>query len=158
MSLGVTYMSTELVKVYESRSGPKTTVLWVSRHPPLKSQITELEKKLDSIEVYQLSGVIPSAEYVVEVVRKVNAKIVVPVLPLSMIARLAELSRNYGFTVVLAKMESIATTKNLEEAKKLVAEKPEARTTATYADGVIRVFEFKGFEKLVRVELVTEPL
>jgi len=150
-------MSTELVKVYESRSGPKTAILWVSRHPPLKSQITGLEKKLDSIEVYQLSGVIPSAEYVVEVVKKVSAKVVVPVLPLSMVARLAELSRPNGFTVVLAKMENIATTKNVDEAKRLVNEKPGYRTLATYADGVIRVFEFRSFEKLVRVELVTEP-
>jgi hypothetical protein len=55
-------------------------------------------------------------------------------------------------------MNNIATTKNIEEAQRLVAEKPEARTLASYADGTVRVFEFEHFERLVEVKLVTEPL
>jgi hypothetical protein len=144
-------------KIYESQS-PKTVVLWVSRHQPLPVQISELERKLGGVTIYQMSGVIPNAETVAEVAKKLNAEIVVPVLPLSMIARLAELSKQNGFTVLLAKMNNIATTKSVEEAQRLVAERPEARTIATYADGVIRVFEFTHFEKLVEVKLVTEPL
>jgi hypothetical protein len=55
-------------------------------------------------------------------------------------------------------MNNIATTKDPAEAQRLVAEKPEARTIASYADGVVRVFEFERFEKLIEIKLVTEPL
>jgi hypothetical protein len=144
-------------KIYESKS-PKVVVLWVSRHPPLPAQIKILEEKFGSVAIYQMSGMVPNAEAVVEAVRKYSASVVVPVLPLSMIARLAELSRQNGFTVLLARMNNIATTKSIEEARRVVWEKPECRTMATYADGLVRVFEFERFEKLVEVKLVTEPL
>jgi hypothetical protein len=150
-------MSTLLEKIYESPKS-KIVVLWVSRHPPLPVQIKVLEEKFNGVTVYQLSGVIPNAETIIEYVKKVSADIVVPVLPLSMIARLSELAKSNNFTILLAKMENIATTKNIEEAKRILAEKPEWRTISTYADGTIRVFEFKYFEKLVKVELITEPL
>jgi hypothetical protein len=149
-----------VARVYESvkPSRSKTVVLWVSRHMPLPAQIMELERKLNSIVVYQLKGTVPNAEVVVEVAKQLNASIVIPVLPLSMIARLAELSKQNGFTVVIARMNSIATTKSAEEAARLVQEAPERRTLATYADGTIRVYEFERFEKLIEVKLVTEPL
>jgi hypothetical protein len=156
----VTSTTTYIVeKIYESPMPSRSTVvLWVSRHPPLPAQIAELERRFSGIVVYQMSGVIPSAEAVVEAAKKLNANVIVPVLPLSMIARLAELSKQNKFTVLIAKMNNIATTKSVEEAPRLVAEKPEARTVATYADGVARVLEFERFEKLVEVKLVTEPL
>jgi len=148
----------ELEVVHESEKPEKTTILWVSRHSPLPAQIAELEKKLGGIVIYQLSGVIPNAEFVVEVAKKVGAKIIVPVLPLSMVARLAELSKSGGFTVVMAKMEALATTEDGNEVWRLLAEKPGWRVPVTYAGGATKVYEFKSFEKLVRVELVTEPL
>jgi hypothetical protein len=147
-------------EIYVSKpvTAAKTVVLWVSRHPPLQAQIRELESRFGGVAVYQMSGVIPNAEVVAETAKKINANVIVPVLPLSMIARLAELSKQNKFTVLIAKMNNIATTKSVEEAQRLVAERPEARTIATYADGVVRVFEFERFEKLVEVKLVTEPL
>jgi ABC-type branched-subunit amino acid transport system substrate-binding protein len=151
-------MSYAVEKVYESKSQPQTVVLWVSRHSPLPIQVAELEKKFGNIAVYQMSGMIPNAEVVVDTAKKYNASVIVPVLPLSMIARLAELARQNKFTVLLAKMNNVATTKSIEEAQRLVAERPEARTVATYVDGTVRVFEFERFEKLVEVRLVTEPL
>jgi len=153
-------MSTYTIeKIYESPS-PAIVVLWVSRHPPLPAQIAELERRLGGIAIYQVSGVIPSAEVVVDIAKKLNASVIVPVLPLSMIARLAELSKQNKFTVLIAKMNNIATTKtkSIEEAQRLVQEAPEKRTIASYADGTVRVFEFERFERLVEVKLVTEPL
>jgi len=141
--------------IYEDH-GFRYTILWVSRHRPLPAQITELKRKLGSIKVVMLSGVVPNAEYVVEVARKYNADIIVPVLPLSFIARLAELSRKQGFTVLFVRMDAIAQT-TPEKATKLIAEAPEKRTMTTYADGSVKVHEFKGFEKVVKVEVVTEP-
>jgi len=150
-------MSYTIEKVYDSPTKTKTTVvLWVSRHPPLKAQIEALERKLGSIAIYQMSGLIPNAEAVAEEAVKLNARVVVPVLPLSMIARLSELAKT-SLMVLLARMENIATTRDPDEARRIVSEKPTSRTLATYADGLVRVFEFKRFEKLVRVELVTEP-
>ena len=144
-------------KIYESKT-PNTVVLWVSRHPPLPAQITELERKFGGVVVYQVSGVIPNAEAIIEIARKYSAEVIVPVIPLSMIARLAELSKQNKFTVLIAKMNNIATTKDPNEAKRLVSERPEARTVSTYADGLIRVFEFERFEKLIEVRLITEPI
>ena len=144
-------------KIYESKSA-KVVVLWVSRHSPLPAQIKALEEKLGSVAIYQMNGMIPNAELVVEIAKRLNASVIVPVLPLSMIARLAELAKQNNFTVLLAKMNTIATTKTVEEARKVAWEKPESRTMATYADGTVRVFEFERFERLIEVRLVTEPL
>jgi len=115
-----------------------------------------LEEKLGAIVIYQLSGVIPSAEFVVEKAKELGAKYIVPVLPLSFIARLVEAGRKNGFVILFARMEAIAQT-SPNEAQRLVAEKPEARTMTTYADGTVKVHEFKGFEKIVKVQIVTEP-
>jgi len=155
-------MAYTVKKVYESESkSPRTVVLWVSWvswHSPLPAQIKALEEKLGSIEIYQMRGIIPIAELVVKIAKRLNASVIVPVLPLSMIARLAELAKQDGFTVLLAKMNAIVTTKTVKKARKVVQEKPESRTMATCADGTVRVFEFERFEKLIEVRLVTEPL
>ena len=142
--------------IYESVSPQKTTVLWVSRHPPLLQQIIELEKKLGGIRIVQLSGLVPNAEYVVQKAREYNASVIVPVLPLSFIARLCELAQREGYTVLYAEMECIAVYKNVEDARKKVQEAPEKRNLASYADGTVRVFEFKGFKKIKAVKLELE--
>jgi hypothetical protein len=79
-------------------------------------------------------------------------------LPLSMIARLAEIQKKEGFTLLFAKMNAIASVKSLEEAKRIAMEAPEKRTITTYSDGVVRVFEFERFERIIEVKLVTEAL
>jgi len=147
-----------LEKVYESPGGgEKTVVLWVSKHSPLRAQLSVLEERLGGVVVYQLSGLIPGAETVVEYAGKIGARVVVPVLPLSMIVRLAELSRQSGLTVLITRMSCVAVTRDIEEARRLVNEAPDRRTLAVHADGSIRVLEFEKFEKLVEVKLVTEP-
>lgn len=132
-------------------------VLWVSRHAPLTGQIKSLEEKLGEVRIEILSGNIPNAETVMEKAKSIGAKYIVPVLPLSMIARLAELAKREGIEILFAKMEAIATVKSKEEAERIVNEKPESRSMATYADGSIRIFEFRQFERLREVKLVTEP-
>ena len=122
----------------------------------MESQIKALEEKLGGVEIWQLTGIVPSAEFVAEKAIELGAKIVVPVLPLSFIARLVELARKYGFVVLFAKMEEIHRGSR-EEAERLVREAPEKRTAVEYSGGVWRVWEFKQFEKMVRIEIVTEP-
>ncbi|RLE62484.1 MAG: hypothetical protein DRJ47_10585, partial [Thermoprotei archaeon] len=122
----------------------------------LPSQIKALEGKLGAIVIYQLSGVVPNAEFVVEKAKELGAKYIVPVLPLSFIARLVEAGRKNGFVILFARMEAIAQT-DPDTAKRLVNEAPDRRTMTTYADGTVKVHEFKGFEKVVKVQIITEP-
>ncbi|MEM4455519.1 MAG: hypothetical protein QXT28_12450 [Thermofilaceae archaeon] len=136
--------------------GATTVVLWVSRHKPLPAQLRALREKLGEIDVVQIEHV-PHADYVIDLARRLGAKVIVPVLPLSIIARLVEEAGKRGYVVLLAKMNAILTTRDFDEAKKLVLEAPEKRTITTYADGTIRVFEFERFERIVKVEVVTEP-
>ncbi|MEM2474727.1 MAG: hypothetical protein QW407_02280 [Thermofilaceae archaeon] len=133
-----------------------TVVLWVSRHKPLPAQLRALEEKLGEIDVVQIEHV-PHADYVIDLARRLGAKVIVPVLPLSFIARLVEEAGKRGYVVLFAKMNAILTTRDFEEAKKLVLEAPEKRTITTYADGTLRVFEFERFERVVKVEVVTGP-
>jgi hypothetical protein len=134
-------------------------VLWVSRHYPLPAQLAELQRIYGAdVEIVQMQGVIPNAEAVVQKAKEVGAEVIVPVLPLSMIARLAEMQKKEGFTLLFAKMNAIASVKSLEEAKRIAMEAPEKRTITTYSDGVVKVFEFERFEKIVEVKLVTEAL
>ena len=146
----------KLTCIYKTQAAQRVRVLWVSRHQPLESQVKTLEKKLGAIEVWQLTGIVPSAEFVVEKAIELGAKYIIPVLPLSFIARLVELSRKHGFTVLFAKMEEIYRGSR-EEAEKLVREAPEKRTAVEYSGGIWRVWEFKQFEKMVRIEIITEP-
>ena len=136
---------------------PQVTVLWVSRHKPLASQIMELKRKLGRIRVLQITGVVPNAESVMEIALQHNAKVIVPVLPLSFIARLVELGKKHGITVLFARMEAIAQVNSIEEASAIVAEAPDKRTFTTYADGTVKVHEFVRFEVIKEVKLVTEP-
>jgi len=133
-------------------------VLWVSRHKPLRAQLRELRRLFGDIELIIHESTVPNAEHVISEAKRHNAKVIVPVLPLSIIARLVEIARKEDIVVLFAKMEAIATTKRMEEAEKILKEAEDRRNITTYADNTIRVFEFKQFEKILKVELVTEPL
>jgi len=79
---------------------------------PLKAQLDFLRNKLGEYELKVVAGKIPNAEYVVENyikpnISKYNKIVVIPVLPLSMIARLVELARFIKFEVWWAEMEQI---------------------------------------------------
>ncbi|MEM4454825.1 MAG: hypothetical protein QXT28_08960 [Thermofilaceae archaeon] len=133
-------------------------VLWVSRHQPVAAQLDVLKQKLGDVRVIVWQGHAPNAETVLEEALRVGARYIVPVLPLSFIARLAELAPQKGITVLFSRMEPIASTRDPEEVLRLLREKPGWRAAVTYADGVTRVYEFVRFEVVRSVELVTEPL
>lgn len=156
MFWGVPKVGIEIRTIVDDGEG-STTVLWVSRHPPLKAQLSAMRMKLRRVRVVQVSGVVPNADYVIELARKYGARIIVPVLPLSFIARLVERARGYGITILFARMEAIAQVSSAEEARELIREFPEARTMTAYADGTIKIHEFKRFEVVKEVRLVTEP-
>jgi len=149
-------VSVEVREVLNDGEG-STVVLWVSRHPPLKAQVSVLRQRLGRVRIIQVVGVVPNADYVIGLARKYGAKYVVPVLPLSFIAKLVEEARKQGITVLYARMEVIGQYRDVEEAKQVVNEYREARTMTTYADGTTKVHEFVRFEKVKAVKLETEP-
>ncbi len=109
-------------------------MLWVSRHSPLEAQIRMLEERLENIVVYQLIGVIPNAEFVIEKARELKAK----------------------YIVIFA--NSITNSPFLDSSASLaIIDRGRTGTISTYADGYIRVFEFEKYEKLIKIELITEP-
>ena len=144
---------------YYTPSEARIRVLWVSKHLPLPAQVHELEAKLGKVAIYVMRGKIASAEEVMEVAKKLGADYVVPVLPLSIVARLVELAKSERTVKVLwSEMTCVLTTKNRGEAEAKVREAPDRRNLVEYADGTFRVFEFKGFKRLIDVRLVLEDL
>jgi len=136
-------------------------VFWVSRHPPLHSQIHKLQELLGDFMLVQVEGTIPTAEHLLEVIKPMMSgrrAIIIPVLPLSMIARLSELSKKEGFELWFAEMKQIAQVTNTNEAQRIVNEKPEARTMTTYSDGTVKVFEFVGFKRIKQVKIELEDI
>jgi len=130
-------------------------VAWVSRHPPLPVQIRVLEQKLGCIRIVQVSGRVPDAESLAGLLDSIGADIVVPVLPLTIIARLTEIGRRHRWTVLWAEMEQV----------KMLAHKPVANVdydpyTETWvkgAEGTYKIMRFKKFHRIVRVKLELEP-
>jgi len=143
------------IKEFYSDPQPEHIVLWVSRHPPIKAQIETLKKKLGSIKVLQVSGLIPSAEFVAELVKKFNAQYVVPVLPLSFIARLSELARKNGFTLLWAEMEMVKQMNS--EPKPNVDYNPENEVFIKGYEGTYKIMRFKQFHVIKAVKLELEP-
>lgn len=113
-------------------------------------------QKLGEILIIQEVGYIPNAEYVVDVAKRYGVKYILPVLPLSFVARLAELAPQHGFVILWSKMKTLATTTK-EEAERLVNEKWDCRTAVCNGEKC-RVFEFEVIEKLKAIHIETEPL
>jgi hypothetical protein len=85
--------------------GEKVNVLWLSKHPILPAEIRALEKVLVKPEIimypYQVFGV----DYIVEnVIKPRNIKVVIALLPLTIVSPLVELSQQVGFEVWQPKM------------------------------------------------------
>jgi hypothetical protein len=141
--------------------GGEVRVLWVSRHEPVPIQLDVLRQKLGSVLVVKIQQAVPNAEYVLARAKEVGARYIVPVLPLSMIAHLAEQAPREGITVLFSRMKVVAEARKddhaaLQKLFELYRERPEARTIVEYSDR-LRLFEFERFEVVRRVEVVTEP-
>jgi len=146
--------------IYETPSKPNpVTILWVSRHNPLPAQIKALEEKLGAVKIYQFGGTVPNAEFVADLAKQLGAKIVIPVLPLSIIARLTELARSNNFTLLWAEMEQVKVLSY--EPKAGVDYNPEVETVVVAAGAheakSYKVMRFKRFNIIKAVRLEMEP-
>lgn len=79
--------------------------IWLSRHKPVPKEIDDLQKK--GIIIIEYVNLVPNAEFIISLVKKFNAKYVIPVLPLSIIAKLVEYAKTNGFIILYAEMEKI---------------------------------------------------
>lgn len=154
-----TQLSSEPVKIYETLAqAEKTVVLWVSRHLPLKKQIEVLESRLGLITIYQVQYA-PNAQYIVDVATRLGARVIIPVIPLSMIAALTELQNKYGFTVLWAEMEHVKTVE--KEPIAGVDYDPSCETVVVAAGAheqrSYRIMRFKAFHRIKAIRLELEP-
>jgi len=130
----------------------KVKVAWVSRHEPLPSQIEELERKLgENVEIVQISKTFRDVREVYYDIKSAGAQYAVVVLPLSMIAALAQ----YRDIVWLwAEMEPLHQNCKGE----LCPEYNPDSDVILESVGVVRHLRFKEFRKILKIEMVTEPL
>lgn len=134
-------------------------VVWASRHKPLPAELHEIKRLFPNAELIYLHAKIPNAEWLLEFTTKVGASAVVAILPLSFLYRFVELANRHNITVVIPKMKELYRGYSLQEAKKLVEEAPDRRVVQQYdASGEVAVYEFERFERVVRIDVVTEPL
>jgi len=150
----------QIQKIYETQkeSKSKSIVLWISRHKPLKEQILALEQKLGPIIIYQASYV-PNAEVIIDIATRIGAKVLIPILPLSMIARLSELSSRYNLILLWAEMQHVKTLDHVPIPGVDYDPSVETIVSATDVQGTkyYKVMRFVRFHKIREVRLELEP-
>jgi len=138
-------------------------VLWVSRHSPLPEQLNKLTQYLRNYKLVMIRERIPNAEwlynnYIKPLLDQNHRVIVIPVLPLSIIARLVELAKQYHFEIWYAKMNEIYRTNDISKAELVLSEAPERRTIMQYADGIVKVYEFEDFYRVKEIKIELEKI
>jgi len=138
-------------------------VLWVSKHKPLREEERQLRLYASrlgkELEFEKHVGIVPSAEWLLR--SKILADgydIVVAVLPLTMTAHLLELGREYGFEVWRPKMELLHTDKKYPCPQFRGDTDVMSPTTDPDGNPVFAHRRFVHFERLIEVQLVTEPV
>lgn len=133
-------------------------VLWMSRHDPLPVQINYLKNKIGDFELVKYSKPLSTAEEAVKIIKQYNADYVIPVLPLSFIARLVEVSKREGFTILRAEMELVhnCETKPCSQFDEYTDTIVESKDLST-GETIYRHFRFKEFKILKDIVFVEEP-
>ncbi len=132
----------------------------IGRHRMLPAQVEELEK-LGVEAVEQVLGI--DEDRIQETVKKWvenNVKfVIIQALPLRLLHKLYVETSKYGIVLVVAHMKTVGLAANEEEAKRLVSEKPCARTyLKAPGDSAIRVIEHVRWERIKNLEVELEPL
>ena len=109
---------------------PPEKILWLSRHGATLEQKNELEQSFGEVEIIQVSTTVKSANEIKNLMEEHDAKEVVTVLPLDLLAELTRM----GIHPIRAVME-----RKIEEGGEVT-------------------FSHKFFEKITRVEVDSHPL
>jgi len=138
-------------------------VLWVSKNRMVREELRQLRayaaKQGLKLVLDSYTGSVPSVEWLVR--KKILAggfNVVVAVLPLTMIARLIELGRQYDFEVWRPKVERLHFDRKIpcpdyDGSRDWVSPSVDANGEPVFAHK-----RFLYFEKVLSVELSTEPI
>lgn len=134
-----------------------TVVAWVSRHEPLPSQVEELKRLLGpGVRIEQINKTFKSVEEVFEDIQRTGASVAVVVLPLSMLAQLLPLAKKAGVEVWMAKMEPLHECRGPGVCPDFNPDTDVWLPLRGQPTG--RHLRFARFERVKRVEVVTEPV
>lgn len=121
-----------------------TKILWLSRHALTDEQLADLRRIYGQIEVYQHNQTVKSAQEVVSIATEHGCDILAVVLPPNILSELTNPRVNTK-PVIRAKANRI----------------PTGQTTVNPANGKEEqefMFQHAGWERVVRIEIVTEDL
>ena len=129
-------------------------VAWVSRHPPLPSQIGRLHEMLGAFSIIQIRDTFKDARQVVGQVKEAGANISVVVLPMSMLAQYLPLAQREGIDVWFAKMQGLgevegAPTEFNPNTDVLLPMRGSSKS---------RWLRFEDFERVKEVRVITEQI
>ncbi len=125
----------------------KITVVWLSRHLPLKVQKDVLMQKLGSnIEIVRMPNTYKNAGVIIHELNKLGAKYAVVVLPLSVIKHLLNTPERNGIVFLTAEMHPA-----------LGAYDPDTDVLLDEQRGMKRHVRFSGYRVLKAIEVITEP-
>ena len=149
-----------VIKKYEFPENAKEykfTILWASRHDPLSAQLDYLYRRFGAIRVIQIAKFFNNAEEVLSYALRFDAKIIVAVLPLSIISKLLDLVADTGIRVLYSEMEKIYEGK---EKPKSIDEDSEVLIVAKDEEGntLYKVMRFKKFHYIRAIRMELEPL
>ena len=127
-------------------------VAWVSRHKPLPAQISELKKRLgNDARIIKFSKIFKNAEEVYREIRSFGARYAVVVLPLSMISVLTAQYKD----VVWLWSEMEVLHRNCKGTH--CPEYNPDTDVILESFSEVRHFRFRGFKRILKVEMVAEP-
>jgi len=125
----------------------------------LKAQVDELKRKLGDVTIVTWESKVPNAEFVISLAKQEGARYIVPVLPLSIIAKLVDLAKKEGITVLWAEMEQQKMMFRPPVSGKDY--NPECETVVVAMNHnrlSYKIMRFKKFHKIKSVKLELESL
>ena len=130
----------------------KTKILWLSKHEPLPKQLDMLKQKIGDYLLIKQSGWYNDVSDLFVFVNRLGVEYIIPVLPLSMIARLVNLANKHNITVLWSQM--IEVNKGYGTPPTDIDRY--CQTILTMRNGMWKVVEFDKFFVIKGVNLVLE--
>jgi len=114
----------------------------------LPAQTKYLKEKLGNIEIEKRGEIVKDADHVIRIIKEVGAEVVIPVLPQTIIMRIAEQCAQENVLLLRADMEL------LHECDPVC--RCFYKNTDTWVNG--RHYRFVRFNKLKEIKIIEEPL
>jgi len=134
-----------------------TVIAWVSRHPPVPAQTTELMRRFgEEFHFVLINRTFRDAREVMEELKRAGAEIAIVVLPLSVIERLLPMAKKEGIELWMARMSLVHQCGGPK-----VCPEFDPKTDVWLplrGSDLGRHMRFYRFERIKRVAVETEPV